>query len=143
MGTFANNLLDLPEKVEAVADNVAGNKFVELVVVALPRRNLRLSVLPFIVKIESDLLSPRFPKCEKVLTENVYDAADSRDDLDLPNSSDIGVLQLLVGAVKVSSGVKSRSVVNELKKLEYLYVGGALVGLPYSFALIVGLRFIK
>lgn len=146
LGNFANNLFDLPERVEAVVDIVVGDELIELAVVVLPRWNLRLSVLPFIVdvKLENDLLSPEFPPYAKVLTENGYDVAtDSRDDLDLPNSSDIGVLQLLVGAVKVSSGFKLRSVVNELKKLVYRYVGGALAGLPYSFTLIVGLTVIK
>ena len=147
-GTFANSLFDLPEKVEAVIVIVVGNGLAELAFVALPRRNsgpLRLSALPFIVdvKVENDLLSPPFPKCAKVLTENVYDAADSRDDRELQNCPDIGVPQLLVGGVRVRSGAKLRSVVNVLKKLEYLYVGGALVGLPYSFALIVGLTLIK
>lgn len=49
------------------------------------------------------------------------------------------MLQVLgnVDAVKVRSGTKLRSV-NDLKKLEYLYVGGALVGLPYSLTLIAG-----
>lgn len=90
-GTFARNLFDLPEKVEAVVEIVAGSEFVEVAVVFLARRNngpLMLSVLTFIVdvKVENDLLSPPFPKCAKVLTEIEYDAADSRDDRDLPNS---------------------------------------------------------
>ena len=141
LGNFASNLFDLPEKVEAVVEIVVGNELIELAVVVLPRRNLRLSVLPFIV--DANLLNPPFPTYAKVLTESGYDAADSKDDLDLPNSSDIDVLQLFVGAASVSSGVKLRSVGNELKMLEYLYVGGALAGLPYSFALIVGLTFVK
>lgn len=147
-GTFASSLLDRPEKVEkVVVPKDTGNELVEFAEVVLPRRNkgpLRLSVLlgmPFIVdvKVESDLFIPLFPKCGNVLTEYGKDAVDSRDSL-LGSSGVDGVLQLLVlvEAVRLKSGTKLRSV-NDLKKLEYLYVGGALVGLPYSNSLIVGI----